>query len=195
MGKIKKILENELMKGTQSTEIYPVTSIKAVYDENNERLDHILNRRGVVNISTNYNIDHIAEVLTLDQAINKVPSSDRVLVFRSTYLASDGWHTIIYIGQSLITWSTITNWIDFPDKIYKSLSKNATFAGIATPSTNPDNSDNNVFYLATTPGIYTNFNGYENGNTAVIFIKNNDKWETIPTNLLIFFSFKTFKVS
>lgn len=184
MGKIKKLIENELIGGTQSTDVYPVTSVKAVYDENNERLDHILNRRGVVNISTNYNSDHIAEVLTLEQAINKVPSSDRVLGFRGTYLASDGWHTIIYTGESLITWDTIANWIDFPDKIYKSLSKNATFAGIATPSTNPDNSDNNVFYLATAPGIYTNFNGYENGNTAVIFIKNNGKWETISTNLL-----------
>lgn len=44
MGKIKKILENELIGGTQSTDVYPVTSIKAVYDENNKRLDNILNR-------------------------------------------------------------------------------------------------------------------------------------------------------
>ena len=42
MGKIKKILENELVEGAQSTDIYPVTSTKAVYDENNERLDKIL---------------------------------------------------------------------------------------------------------------------------------------------------------
>lgn len=41
MGKIKKILENEL-GGTQTTDVYPVTSTKAVYDENNERLDKIL---------------------------------------------------------------------------------------------------------------------------------------------------------
>lgn len=45
MGKIKKILENELTGGTQSTEVYPVTSIKAVYDENNERLDNIIDRK------------------------------------------------------------------------------------------------------------------------------------------------------
>lgn len=44
MGKIKKILEKEL-GSTQSVEIYPVTSIKAVYDENNERLDNIINRK------------------------------------------------------------------------------------------------------------------------------------------------------
>lgn len=44
MGKIKKILEKEL-GSTQSIEVYPVTSIKAVYDENNERLDNIINRK------------------------------------------------------------------------------------------------------------------------------------------------------
>lgn len=80
MGKIKKILENELVGGTQNTDVYPVTSIKAVYDEKNERLDHILSRRGVVNVSTNYNDDHIAEVLTLSQAIAKVPSMIEYLV-------------------------------------------------------------------------------------------------------------------
>lgn len=42
MGKIKKILENELVGGTQTTDVYPITSTKAVYDENNERLDNIL---------------------------------------------------------------------------------------------------------------------------------------------------------
>lgn len=44
MGKIKKILEKEL-GSTQSVEVYPVTSIEAVYDENNERLDNIINRK------------------------------------------------------------------------------------------------------------------------------------------------------
>nr|DAG99933.1 MAG TPA: GDPD-like protein [Crassvirales sp.] len=42
MGKIKKILENELVGGTQSTDVYPVTSTKAVYDKSNKRLDNII---------------------------------------------------------------------------------------------------------------------------------------------------------
>ena len=42
MVKIRKILETELVGGTQSTDVYPVTSVKAVYDENNVRLDTIL---------------------------------------------------------------------------------------------------------------------------------------------------------
>ena len=45
MGKIKKILENELIGGTQSTDVYPVTSTKAVYNEDNENLDSILNTK------------------------------------------------------------------------------------------------------------------------------------------------------
>lgn len=110
MGKIKKILENELVGGTQTTDVYPVTSVKAVYDENNERLDHILARRGVVNVSTNYNDDHIAEVFTLSQAIAKVPSSDRVLGFTMTFLSSDGWKTYQFTGDSISNWSDTTKW-------------------------------------------------------------------------------------
>lgn len=110
MGKIKKIIENELVGGKQTTDVYPVTSVKAVYDENNERLDHILARRGVVNVSTNYNDDHIAEVLTLSQAIAKVPSSDRVLGFTMTFLSSDGWKTYQFTGDSISNWSDTTKW-------------------------------------------------------------------------------------
>lgn len=83
MGKIKKILENELAGGTQNTDIYPVTSTKAVYDTNNKVLD-----------------DYIQH-----------------------------------------------------------LSKTATFAGIATPATNPGTPDGPVFYIASEPGTYANFGG------------------------------------
>lgn len=41
MGKIEKILKKEPVEG-QTTEVYPVTSTKAVYDENNKRLDNII---------------------------------------------------------------------------------------------------------------------------------------------------------
>lgn len=110
MGKIKKLLENELVGGTQSTDVYPVTSIKAVYDENNERLDNILKRKGTVNISTNYNDDHIAEVLTLSQAIAKVPSEDRVLGFSGKFLTSEGWVTYNFAGESVSDWLNTAKW-------------------------------------------------------------------------------------
>lgn len=113
MGKIKKITENELVGGTQNTDVYPVTSVKAVYDENNERLDHILNRRGVVNISTNYNADHIAEILTLEQAIAKVPSKDRVLGFQGRFLSENGWKSYVFIGDSIADWTNKTKWNNY----------------------------------------------------------------------------------
>lgn len=42
MGRIKKLIEAELVGGTQGTEIYPITSTKAVYDANNKSLDSII---------------------------------------------------------------------------------------------------------------------------------------------------------
>lgn len=113
MGKIKKILENELVGGTKNIDVYPVTSVKAVYDENNERLDNILNRRGVVNISTDYNVDHIAEILTLEQAIAKVPSKDRVLGFQCKFLSEDGWKSYVFIGDSTADWTNKTKWNNY----------------------------------------------------------------------------------
>lgn len=41
MGKIEKIIKKGSVEG-QTTEVYPVTSTKAVYDENNKRLDNII---------------------------------------------------------------------------------------------------------------------------------------------------------
>lgn len=110
MGKIKKILENELVGGTQNTDVYPVTSIKAVYDEDNERLDNIINRRGIVNISTSYNGDHIAEILTLQQAITKVPSKDRVLGFQGKFLNDTNWVTYQFNGKDVSEWLDINKW-------------------------------------------------------------------------------------
>ena len=94
MGKIKKILENELVGGTQSTDIYPITSTKAVYDTGNKVLD-----------------DYIQH-----------------------------------------------------------LKKTSTFAGIATPTTNPGVPDGPVFYIATTAGNYSNFGNIEvlKGETAIL---------------------------
>ena len=70
-------------------------------------ISHFAKRGSAINISTNYNSTNTAEILTISQAINKIPSKDRVLGFQGTYLASDGWHTIIYTGDSLSTLSLI----------------------------------------------------------------------------------------
>ena len=108
MGKIKKILENELIGGTQSTDVYPVTSTKAVYDTSNKVLD-----------------DYIQH-----------------------------------------------------------LKKTSTFAGIATPSTNPGTPDGPVFYLASEAGTYSNFNGISVADgEAVILLWNDGAWTKKTTGL------------
>lgn len=101
MGKIKKILENELVGGTQSIDVYPVTSTKAVYDTDNKVLN-----------------DYIQH-----------------------------------------------------------LKKTSTFAGIATPTTNPGTPDGPVFYFATKAGTYSNFNNIEVLKGEFTILKwNNDTW-------------------
>ena len=54
---------------------------------------------------------------------------------------------------------------------------NATFAGIATPNTNPGTADQNVFYLATEAGTYVNFGGIViNKGEAVILSNKTGNW-------------------
>ena len=61
--------------------------------------------------------------------------------------------------------------------IISTVGSNATFAGIATPDTNPGSPDQNVFYLASEPGIYSNFGGVELTDQVLIFTNKNGNWE------------------
>lgn len=137
-------------------------------------IGHFAKRGGIINISTNYNSTNTAEILTLPQALSKVPSTDRVFGFQGKYLASDGWHIIIYTGDSLISWSDTTKWIDLPDKILRSISENAVFAGIATTTTNPGTPDGPVFYFASEAGTYSNFNSISVADSEAAILEWND---------------------
>lgn len=60
--------------------------------------------------------------------------------------------------------------------IISTVGDNATFAGIATPTTNPGTPDQNVFYIASEPGVYSNFGGVELTDQAFIFTNKNGNW-------------------
>ena len=60
--------------------------------------------------------------------------------------------------------------------IISTVGSNATFAGIATPDTNPGRHDQNVFYLASEPGIYSNFGGVELTDQVLIFTDKKGNW-------------------
>lgn len=69
MGKIEKIIKKGPVEG-QTTEVYPVTSTKAVYDENNKRLDNIITGlqesvSGELNTTSKKIVPAINEVNTL----------------------------------------------------------------------------------------------------------------------------------
>lgn len=50
------------------------------------------------------------------------------------------------------------------------------FMGVATTSTNPGTPDANVFYIAATPGTYTNFGGKTVADGEVAILKYNGSW-------------------
>lgn len=76
-------------------------------------------------------------------------------------------------GNNEITGQVLQNTLN---TIIDNVGENATFAGIATPSTNPGTPDGNVFYLASEPGIYSNFNGLQLQDGLYILIFDGDSW-------------------
>ena len=67
--------------------------------------------------------------------------------------------------------------------IISTVGSNATFAGIATPKTNPGTPDQNVFYIAIENGIYSNFGGITIQDEVVIFSNKNGSWQKNVTGI------------
>ena len=68
MGKIKKLLESELIGGSQNNEIYPVTSTKAVYNSKNITLDDIVSELDLHRFSL-MSIQPDENLINIDKAI------------------------------------------------------------------------------------------------------------------------------
>lgn len=65
-----------------------------------------------------------------------------------------------------------------------SLGKYATFAGPATPATDPGTPDGPVFYVAIQAGTYQNFSGLKVENTELAFLMSGDlSWRKISTTI------------
>lgn len=67
--------------------------------------------------------------------------------------------------------------------IISTVGSGATFAGIATPTTNPDTPDQNVFYIASEDGIYSNFGNVVLENEVAIFTNRNGIWQKGKTRI------------
>ena len=76
-------------------------------------------------------------------------------------------------GMQKITGQVLQNTLK---TLISQIGENATFAGIATPDTNPGTPDQNIFYLAAQPGVYSNFGGVELTDQVLIFTNKNGIW-------------------
>lgn len=67
--------------------------------------------------------------------------------------------------------------------IISTVGSGAIFAGIATPTTNPGTPDQNVFYIASEDGIYSNFGSVVLENEVAIFTNRNGIWQKGETGI------------
>lgn len=74
--------------------------------------------------------------------------------------------------------------------IIATVGSNATFAGIAIPSTNPGTPDQNVFWIASINGTYSNFNAIEVNDEVVIFTNKTGSWVKQSTGIALSQSLK-----
>lgn len=73
--------------------------------------------------------------------------------------------------------------------IISTVGSDATFAGIATPTTNPGTPDQNVFYIASEDGIYSNFGNVVLENEVAIFTNGNGIWQKGKTGIATYKQF------
>lgn len=85
-------------------------------------------------------------------------------------------------GNQEITGAVLQNTLN---SIVNAIGENATFANIATPSTNPGTPDGPVFYLATQSGTYSNFGGAIVENEAAILLYNGSTWVKKATGIAL----------
>lgn len=63
------------------------------------------------------------------------------------------------------------------------LGENSTFAGIAVPETNPGTPEQNVFYIASQPGNYSNFGSIKLVDQVLILTNKNGYWVKFDTGI------------
>lgn len=83
-------------------------------------------------------------------------------------------------GNQEITGQLLQNVLN---NIVSSVGENSTFAGIATPTTNPGVPDGNVFYLATETGTYSNFNAIKIESGEAVILEWRGSWVKKSTGL------------
>ena len=95
-------------------------------------------------------------------------------------------------GNQEITGQVLQNVLN---NIISNLGANATFAGIATPETNPGAPDQNIFYIAYESGTYSNFSGIILQKEIVFFVNKNGIWKKEETGIVSVEKMEELKIS
>lgn len=91
-------------------------------------------------------------------------------------------------GNQEITGQLLQNVLN---NIVSSVGEKATFAGIATPTTNPGTPDGPVFYIASSNGVYSNFAGLEVKNAGLYIIYNSSSGSWLYSKVITNYVSKT----
>lgn len=83
----------------------------------------------------------------------------------------------------LVNLATKTNVDAVIAQINTYLKDSYVYRGMVAPTTIPSSTVSNVFYIATTPGIYTNFGNFEVTNRLTVFRRTNPTDEFVATEL------------
>ena len=183
MGKIKKLKDVELVGGTEQSDVYPITSTKAIYDENNKRLDSIISE---LQKSADSSLE--TENKTIVGSINELkrlqdtgylfkdvatPTTDPGTPKAKVFYIANGKGSYTNFGGLEVTeddvvvlywdssWHKVSTGIASNEKLSElvnNLGSGYMFAGTASLTTNPGTPDAKLFYIPVEPGIYTNFN-------------------------------------
>lgn len=114
MGKIKKLLDNNLIGGNTTEDIYPITSTKAVYNTDNVSLDDIINKGLLINVSSDYKGSTVNPI-TLSEAIDLIPEGKRlsgqiIYFLEESTTDVEVWAIYQFCGSPTATWKCPYDW-------------------------------------------------------------------------------------
>ena len=202
MAKIPVILEPGRADGKLATS-------GAIFDENKNKFQNKINQEveeRLNDVKDTLNSDSTTTPLSAKQGkvlkellnnkvieVGAIPIDTEPIEGNITHLVnSDGLaKEFNKCNTTIINTNRIANEAIIPSKLsidiqnlITNLSKTDTFAGIATPTTNPGTPNGPVFYLATEAGVYANFNGISVADGEAVILQWDDGvWTKKTTGL------------
>lgn len=177
MAKIPIILEAGRADGK-------LIKTNSVYDDNQEKFlsDKIeeidSNHNTLIDIVNNNELDIETKLEVEKTRATNAENNLRETINNITDI-NEHAATAELISVNTLPNSTVSN----VQQALNELFKNATYAGIATPDTNPNTPNAKVFYIADGKGVYTNFGGISVTEDEVVILYYDTAWHKEVTGI------------